>query len=177
MSRVLAETVADGAISRVSDRSLSLLWASTAGALALHNVEEWMLGMTEWIAAHPWFPARSLHGDQSEFAIVLAIISGAVLLIAIRAVITRPRWSAEVLVFIAYAKMVNGISHAVLSLLSWSLMPGVITGIIVLLPLSALVIHKLPPVQWTTSNTALMVITTVGLSAGAFVLASILSGT
>src|SRR5690625_768701 len=122
---MLTKTASDKALTRVSNRRLSLMWTATTAALILHNLEEWMLGMTEWIASHPWLPWRSLHGDTNGFAIALVIVSGAVFLIALTAVTTQPRWSADVLVFIAYAMMVNGISHAAVSLLSWSLMPGV----------------------------------------------------
>jgi multisubunit Na+/H+ antiporter MnhE subunit len=175
MSQITEATV-DGPGKGAADRGLSLLWTATSGALVFHNLEEWWLGMTEWIAARSWLPAHSLHGDQDKFAVVLAIVSGAVLMLALTAVFARPSWSSEVLVFVAYAMMVNGSSHAVLSLLSWSLMPGVITGSIVLLPLSAFVIRKLPPVRWTLATVALLVITTVGVTAGVLVLASVLSG-
>lgn len=141
----------------------------------LHNAEEWLLGMTGWIAAHPWLPGRALHGDHAQFALVLAVVTAAVLAIAVTAVAARPRWSAEVLVCVACALMVTGGSHAALSLLSWSPMPGVISGVVVLLPLGALVVHLLPPVRWTASTIALTAVAAVGITAGAFALASLLT--
>ena len=176
MNQILVDAAGERAAEKVSDRRLVLLWAVTAGAVVLHNVEEWLLDMTGWIAAQPWLPGRSLHGDRAEIAAVLAIVTAAVLAIAVIAVAIRPRWSAEVLVCVAYALMVNGASHVVLSLLSWSPMPGVISGVGVLLSLGALVVHMLPPVRWTVLTIAMTVIAAVGITAGAFALASVLTG-
>ncbi len=157
-------------------RRLALLWMATAGAVVLHNAEEWLLGMTGWIARQSWLPGHSLHGDQSRFALVLAIVTGAVLALAVTAVVVQPRWSAEVLVCVAYALVINGVSHVVLSLLSWSVMPGVVTGVVVLLPLGVLVIRALPSVRWTVSSVVATVLAAVGITAGAFVLAFLLTG-
>lgn len=175
MNQMHVAAASDRAAEKVKDRHL-VLWAATAGAVVLHNVEEWLLDMTGWIATQPWFPGRSLHGDQAEFAVVLAIVTTAVLAIAVIAVAFRPRWSAEVLVCVAYALMVNGASHVLLSLLSWSPMPGVISGSVVLLPVGALLVHRLPPVRWTVSIVAMTVIAATGITAGAFALASVLTG-
>lgn len=164
------------AVRRVGDRRLALLWAATAAALMVHNAEEWLLNLTGWIAEHPWLPGRSLHGDQDEFALVLAIVTGAVLGLAATAVVARPRWSGGVLVCVAYALMANAASHVLLSVLSWSPMPGVISGIVVLLPVGALVVRVLPPMHWTLSTVALTVIAAVGVTAGAFGTAALLSG-
>ncbi|WP_051297726.1 HXXEE domain-containing protein [Brevibacterium album] len=176
MDQGFAETASDRAVAKVSGRHLAMLWAAAAGAAALHNLEEWLLDMTGWIAGHSWLPGRSLHGDQAEFAVVLALVTVAVFAIAGVAVAVRPRWSAEVLVCVAYALMVNGASHAVLSLLSWHPMPGVFSGIVVLLPLGMLVVHMLPPVRWTVPTIVMTVIAAVGITAGAFALASVLTG-
>lgn len=69
-------------------------------AVALHNAEEWLLGMTGWVAAHPWMPGRFLHGNQQQFGLALVIVTVAVLVIGVIAVSTRARWSAETLVCI-----------------------------------------------------------------------------
>lgn len=173
---VLAEVTAENAAAKVTRRRLTLLWAATAAATALHNTEEWLLDMTGWIAEHPWLPGRSLHGDQTEFALVLAVVTTAVLVIAATAVVAQPTWSAEVLVCLAYALMINGTSHVLLSLLSLDPMPGVISGIVVLWPLGVLVTRTLPAVRWTILTTATTVTAAVGITAGAFALASAFTG-
>lgn len=176
MSQMRTEAGSDKQVTEVSERWLAVLWIAIVGAVVLHNTEEWLLNMTGWIADHPWFPGRSLHGDQSEFAIALIVVTVAVLLLGGSAVAIRPRWSTEVLVCVAYALMINGASHAVASLVSWSVMPGVITGVLVLIPCGVLVIHMLPPVRWTMSSVIVTVIAAVGITAGAFALASVVTG-
>lgn len=176
MRQMLAGPARDDASTGVGNHRLALLWIATATAVVLHNAEEWLLDMTGWIAGHPWLPGRSLHGDPAEFALVLAIVTLAVLGLAAVAVVTRPRWSAAVLVCLAYALMVNGASHALLSLLSWSPMPGIISGVALFLPLGALLSRALPPVRWTTSTVALTALVAVGITAGAFALAAVPTG-
>ncbi|MGC5626669.1 HXXEE domain-containing protein [Georgenia sp. Z1344] len=156
-------------------RRQSQLWGATALAVVLHNTEECLLDMTGWIAEHPWLPGRSLHGDPAEFALVLALVTLAVLGLAAVAVGTRPRWSATVLACVACALMVNGAGHVVLSLLSWSPMPGLVSGVALLLPLGTLVSRELPPVRWTSSTVTLATLAAVGLTAGAFALAAVLT--
>lgn len=170
------ETGSDKKSTEVSERWLAMLWVATVSAVVVHNTEEWLFNMTGWIADHPWLPGRSLHGDQSEFTVALTIVTVTVLLVAGGAVVIRPRWSAEVLVCVAYALMFNGATHAVVSLLSWSFMPGVITGVLVLLPCGVLVIRTLPPVRWTISSVTVTVIAAVGITAGAFAVASVVAG-
>ncbi len=174
MSSTLAEVAGESPIAQVGRRRLALLWAAVAAAVVLHNAEEWLLDMTV-DRRHSWLLGRALHGDRAEFALVLAIVTATVLAIAVIAVAARPRWSAEVLACIAYVLMVNGISHVLLSLLSWSPMPGVISGAAVLLPLGVLVVRLLPPVRWTFPAVAMTVISAVGVTAGAFALAALLT--
>ena len=175
MDRARAEAPRATVPREVSERGLALLWVGVAAAVALHNAEEWLLGMTGWIAEHPWLPGASLHGDQDQFALVLALVTAAVLALTVTALTRRPRWSAEVLACAAYVLMANGISHLVLSLLSWSPMPGVLSGTAVLLPLGALLVRVLPPVRWTASNVAMTAGAAVGITAGAFAVATLLS--
>lgn len=176
MNEMLAEAASGKAAARPDRRRLAMLWMATAGAVVVHNAEEQLFGLTGWIADHPWLPGRGLHGDAAQFGLVLAIVTAAVLAIAITAVVARPLWSAEVLTCVAYALMVNGASHALLSLLSWSVMPGALSGVAVLLPLGAFIIRALPPVRWTVSTVIATVVAAVGITAGAFVLASVLMG-
>lgn len=167
--------LAEGAIAQTADRRLTLSWAATAGAVVLHNTEEWLLDMTGWIAGQSWLPGHSWHGDRAEFALVLAIVTVAVLGIAGTAVVTRPRWSAEAAVCVAYALMINGGSHVVLSLAAGSVMPGAISGVAVLLPVGAFVVRTVPSAPWTVSSVAMTIIAAVGITTGAFALASLLT--
>ncbi|WP_147918128.1 HXXEE domain-containing protein [Ruania zhangjianzhongii] len=156
----------------VTPRRLGLLWALMVSGLALHNAEEWLFGLTGWMADHPWLPGRSLHGDQAQFAIALAIVTAAVLVIALIAVATRARWSEGVLVSVAYALMINAGSHVVLSVVSWSLMPGTLSGALLLLPLGLLVVRSLPVMPWTTTSLVLTVVAAVVLVMGSLAAAA-----
>ena len=50
-------------------------WVATVLALAVHNGERWMSGLTGWIAEHPWMPGRALHGDHAQFGLALVIVT------------------------------------------------------------------------------------------------------
>lgn len=173
MHLVITEDAGKGTSAEVSHRRLALLWAATTVVVMLHNTEEWLFNMTGWIADHPWLPLRSLHGDQTEFALVLAIVTLAVASIAVTAIGIRPHWTAEVLACVAYALMVNGASHLVLSLLSWSPMPGVFSGTMILLPFGAIVVWIVPPVRWTISNMSMTALAALGITVGSFALATL----
>ncbi|MEE6282385.1 HXXEE domain-containing protein [Georgenia sp. MJ170] len=159
---------------RPHQRRLAALWSAAVGALALHNTEEWLLDMTGWIADHPWLPGRSLHGDQAQYAVALIIITVAALVTAVVAVTARADWSAEVLVCVAYALMINAASHLVVSVASWSLMPGAISGTLVLLPLGLAIVRALPPVPWTVSAVVTTAIAALAIVVGSLALAAAL---
>ena len=155
--------------------SLATWWALSVAALAVHNTEEWLLDMTGWVAGHPWLPGRSLHGAQDRFVLALLIVTATVLVTAVGAVTRQPAWSAEVLTCVACALVVNGASHIVVSVVSWDLMPGTITGTLLLLPLGLAVVRSLPPVCWTGWTWAATVIAALALVAGSLVLAAVLA--
>lgn len=158
-----------------SQRRLAVLWAAAIIALALHNAEEWLLGMTDWVAAHPWLPGQFLHGDQRQFGLALVIVTAAVLAIGVIAVTTRAKWSAETLVCVAYALIINAGSHLVISAVSWSLMPGVISGVLILLPLGLIIVRALPPVRWSTSAVVTTAIAAVAVVVGSLLIAAALA--
>ena len=176
MNQVLALTTSGKRYSGLSDRRLSTLWMATAGTVVLHNVEGWLFYVTGWVAAHPGLPGRAMHGGPDQFAVALVIVTATVLILAAAAVVFRPRWSAETLTYVAHAIIINGASHIILSIMTWSLMPGVITGVILLLPLGGLVIHVLPSLRWTISSVTTTVIAAAGIAAGALALASVFTG-
>lgn len=175
MNSVITEHAGRGARVELSHRRLALLWVATALVVMVHNTEEWLFDMTGWIADQPWLPGRSLHGDQAEFALVLAIVTAAVASIAVTAIVARPGWSAEVLSCVAYALMANAASHLVMSLLTWSPMPGVVSAIAVLLPFGVIVVRAVPPVRWTTSTIGLTVLAAIGITGGAFAMAALVT--
>ena len=158
-----------------SHRQLAGFWVLTVAAVALHNTEEWLLRLTEWIADHPWMPGRALHGDQTQYGLALIIVTAAVLAIAIVAVTRRTRWSSEVLACMAYALIINATSHLLLSVATWDLMPGTISGTLLLAPLGLIIIHTLPPVPWSVSSAVTIALAAIGIVIGSLLLAAALT--
>lgn len=150
-----------------SHRRLALLWTALVAALVLHNLEELLFDMAGWFARQPRLPGSVLYENAAQFAMALLVVTVAVTVLAGIAVAVRPAWSAEVLVGLAYALMINAGSHLALSVVSWSLMPGVITGVVILVPLGRYVVRSVPPVPWTTAAVA-----TTAIAALAFVFGS-----
>ncbi|WP_423464189.1 HXXEE domain-containing protein [Promicromonospora sp. MS192] len=142
-------------------------------ALAVHNAEELVRDLPGWQAERPWLPGGAVYGDQAQFAGALAIVTGAVLVLAVAAVAGRTAWSAPVLVCVGYALLVNAMGHVLLSVVTWSLMPGVITSVLVLVPVAVLLARTLPPVRWTASTVLVTLVAAVGLVLGSLVIAAL----
>ncbi|HEY6739713.1 MAG TPA: HXXEE domain-containing protein [Actinopolymorphaceae bacterium] len=121
---------------------------------------------------HPWFPLRALHGDQTTFTLALGLVTLAVVVLAAVAVGLRPRWSAEVLVCLGCALLLNAASHLMLSLVSWSLMPGAITSAVVLLPVGIGIIRLLPSFRWTPTAVVVIALAMLGTVLGSLLLAA-----
>lgn len=147
---------------------LAALWSVAVVSLAAHNVEEWLLDLTGWMADHPGLPGGTLHGDPTRFALALLIVTAAFAGTAAVAVASRASWSPVVLGCAAYALVANGASHVVLSVLTGEFMPGVLTGTLLLAPVGLVIIRRMPPVRWTTGT----VLATLG-AALAFVFGSL----
>lgn len=158
-----------------TDQRLRVLWALGFGGLALHNLEEGLFGLTRWMAGHAWLPGRVLHGDGTQFAIALVLVTTVVLVVAVLAVTTRARWGVGALAGIAYAFLINAGSHIVLSVASWSLMPGTVSAALVLLPVGLLLLRSLPATPWSTASVVATVGAALGLMMGSLVLAAALA--
>lgn len=154
---------------------LALLWAVTVVALAVHNAEELLRDLPGWQADRPWLPGSALYGDQPQFAVALAVVTGLALVLAVAAVVWRATWSAQVLVCVGYALLVNAAGHVLLSLVSWSLMPGVLTSVLVLVPVFVLLTRALPPVRWTVSSVLVTLVAAFGVVVGSLVIAAALA--
>ncbi|MFE7504394.1 HXXEE domain-containing protein [Promicromonospora sp. NPDC057488] len=159
----------------VSDRArLGLFWCLVAMALAVHNAEELARDLPGWQADRPWLPGAALYGDQGQFAVALAIVTGAALVLAVVAVTTRATWSAPVLVCVSYALLVNAAGHVLLSIVCWSLMPGVLTSVVVLAPVAVFLTRALPPVRWTISAALVTLVAALGLVVGSLAIAALM---
>lgn len=156
---------------------LALLWCVVVVALAVHNAEELARDLPGWQADRPWLPGGALYGDQAQFAVALAIVTGVAVVLAVVAVSTRAAWSASVLVCVGYALLVNAAGHVLLSIASWSLMPGVLTSVVVLTPVAVLLTRALPPVRWTISAALVTLVAALGLVVGSLAIAALVGAT
>lgn len=112
-------------------------WMAAAAAFLIHNVEETTLDLPGWSVAHPvltWFGWMEQPG---LFSIAVGIMSLAVGCGAIYAIATGPSWSGWVLHLFAFVMLLNALGHISISLMTSSLMPGVITAVLVILPVMA----------------------------------------
>lgn len=157
---------ADGPHTR---RPAAALWLVTLAALTVHNAEEAALGLNRWLTTRPWFPPQASHLNDGQFTAALVIVTVAVGLIAVVSVFLPPRWGIEALTAVAYALIVNAISHIVMSFVSWDPMPGMFTSVLVLLPVSILVLRHLPATRWTAGSVVGTVLLAFGLLFGVLV--------
>lgn len=154
-------------------RRLALLWGVLVLALAVHNLEEVLLDLPRWAADRPFLPSAALYGEQAQFGLAVLIVTGVVAVIGAIAIVRRPAWSAEVLACLAHVLLINAATHVVVSAVSWSLMPGLVTGVLLLLPIGLLVVRSLPPVQWTRANVLIVVGAAAGIVFGSLGLAAL----
>lgn len=165
----------DGRASTVdpTPRRLALLWCVLVLALAVHNLEEVALDLPRWAADHPFLPSAVLHGDQAQFGLAVLIVTSVVAVIGGIAIVRRPAWSGEVLSCLAHVLLINATSHIAVSAVSWSVMPGLVTGVVLLLPIGLLVVRSLPPVRWTRANVLIVISAAAGILFGSLGLAAL----
>ncbi|MGD7787265.1 HXXEE domain-containing protein [Propionibacteriaceae bacterium Y1700] len=143
MTSIVEQRTESSAARERTGSRLTMLWLATALAVMLHNAEEWWFGLTTWMAERPWLPGHAVHGDARTFDVVLAIVTCAVLALALTAIVLRPRWSAGVLIWVSWGLVINGLGHLVLAAIALSPMPGVVSGVGLLVPLGLVSLRQL----------------------------------
>lgn len=133
-----------------------LLW-SIPIALALHNLEE-AIGF-RWLAASASLPeawARVWSADGASFwRFDVALLVTALLAFSVAAVgdLTDPRSRAtRILLVIQLILLVNAFWHAAAAIMLGGYAPGVITALLVNLPLSWVVLARNRREQWLSSR-------------------------
>lgn len=155
----------DSEQTRTLPGGLAWLWFVTVAVFAVHNAEEYLRDLPSWASEHapPWIAA--VHSGQDGFGLAVGLLTLAALVVAVVATVIRPAWSAEVLVCFAIVLLVNAASHLALSVLSLSLMPGVLTSPLLVL-LGGYLVLRLPRVRatWPTvlATVLVAVLATVG---------------
>ncbi|MDR2962502.1 MAG: HXXEE domain-containing protein [Bacteroidales bacterium] len=119
-------------------------WLFVAIAWTIHNVEEF-LTMPQWIGAHesqlPFNQIIPLANLQQSFPIGLLIVT--LLLIIIPLLAIRRKWDNRVLGVVLGIFLVNAVQHIAVSLALRTYSPGVITALLINLPLSIAILRQL----------------------------------
>lgn len=115
-------------------RDPPLVWL-LVGAYAAHVVEEWFGGFPQWFAV---LAGRPLPADA--FLTINAI--ALVVMAASAAAATRRESFGWLAIAIATIELVNGIAHLLGSIVTTSYSPGVITGVILYVPLAQLALLR-----------------------------------
>jgi hypothetical protein len=112
-------------------------WAAGIAAFLVHNVEEVASDLPAWAVAHPVLLWLGWMAPAGWFAIAVGVLTLGVGGLALYAMSTAPRWSGWALVAFAVVMLANAASHIVLSVMTSSVMPGVVTAGLVIAPVFA----------------------------------------
>ena len=115
-------------------RDPSLVWLFPS-SYALHILEEWFGGFPEWTATVAGSPL------PREAFIVINVVAFAAMILATRAAIQREShgWMG---IAIATVLLVNALVHILGSILTGSYSPGLVTGVVLYLPLAQLALMR-----------------------------------
>ncbi|ASO21704.1 hypothetical protein AHOG_20435 [Actinoalloteichus hoggarensis] len=155
---------------------LAWCWAWAVVSFALHNAEEWLGDLPAWSVAQPALPWSVPVESSAAFGLAVAMLTVAVALAGVVAVVTRASWSAETLSCFAIVLLINVVSHVALSLATWSLMPGVLTGVALLLPAALVILRVLPRVRLNLPTTLWTAAAAVAATLGALWVAGAIAG-
>ena len=117
----------------------ALAYTLTFFAFFAHNIAELVLGLPDWAAA------RGLPIETGQFAnavAVLTLIAGIVLFIGRTRQFNRPVQIA--VAALCGALLANVAAHMAASLFTWSLVPGLLTAVLLVGPTTARLILRLP---------------------------------
>jgi hypothetical protein len=108
------------------DWGAGLAWLIVAG-YAAHLAEEWIGGLPEWLARFTGNPMPRGTFLWLNAVGLTAMTSG---------VLAATRWPSLrwLIVAVATAALVNGLAHAVASLITWTYSPGLVTGVLLWVP-------------------------------------------
>lgn len=109
-------------------------WMAAVSAFLVHNIEEIVLDLPRWSAAHPALPWLAWMEQPGAFTLAVGVLSLAVGLCAIYAIATGPSWSGRALAIFSSIMLLNAASHVALSVMTSSPMPGVVTALLVITP-------------------------------------------
>lgn len=132
-------------------QKLRIYWLLFLVVFAIHNAEEAIFGMPEWLANYGFFLVTT------EYESIAIIINYSLLLIltiaaAVVAYLLEKRQSQQSALYLeifAYIMLINAFSHIGLSLYTDSIMPGLVTSVVLLLPICGYIIVWIRKMKWS----------------------------
>ena len=143
-----------------------LVWLLPS-SYALHIAEEWFGGFPEWIARVVGAPL-----PRAGFMVINTIAMA--VMIAATAATARRESNGWMGIAIATVLLVNGIAHLGGSLLTRTYSPGLVTGVVLYLPIASLVLLRAWP-QATTPMFARGIAAGVVIHVVVFLLAAVMA--
>lgn len=128
-------------------------WAAATAAFLIHNAEEVIFGLPAWANAHPTAGWVATMMPEQRFVPAVIGLSIVVLALAVLGTWRPAPWSRQVLRFFAVVMLLNAASHVGLSLWTASIMPGLWTALILLLPVLGWIAIR-PPARRHAPSTA-----------------------
>ena len=143
-------------------------------ALAVHDTEEWVRDLPAWSAARTFASGLMPADVHRGFGVALLLVS---LLPVVGATAIRwlaPRTEPAWLALFAWVLIANALWHAVLSLATWTAMPGILTATTLLLPASGYALAGLPLHRASARIIILAVLAMVAVTAATLAFAALI---
>ena len=123
---------------------MRLRWAAAFLALLIHNAEELLLNLPAWAAAQPQWRWAAGVMPEGRFQAVVMVLTLLALLLAIVGTVRPTRWTEALLLLLAGVMLFNAATHIVVSLLARAAMPGVVTSVVLVLPVMLWILASRP---------------------------------
>lgn len=121
--------------------SVNSLWAGSLVAFAIHNAEEVMAFSSGWSARHlPRLAWTANYWPEFAIAATALTLSAALAVFALR---NHPRTSSRLLKIFLWVMLGNVLWHIGVSVYTRSVAPGVVTAVLLLLPLYSFYLFRL----------------------------------
>ena len=119
-------------------------WIYLIIAWSIHNLEEALtmlkwLGINEAILPYTKFIPVSIMQQTLPIALIIATL----LLILIPVLAIYKKWDNRIFGIVLGICLINAIGHILISIVTWGYSPGVITALLINLPLSIFIIRQL----------------------------------
>lgn len=123
------------------NKKIQIRWLAFIITFALHNSEEIIRSLPAWAARHDVLPFVFSEGAFAATAILLTVLAATTGYVLER---RNSPSSALILKLFCWIMIINAASHIAFSVSTWTLMPGVITSVLLLLPVCGWIVFSTP---------------------------------